>query len=221
MGKLKNRWRAAIITWWLMLWWHWLEASAQNQDSIPEDGKGKIELVSNKTNNELVIDISILDKISKEYQKFKDSKEWQQIINFYGQQEVIENNWTELKEIMQEKKIILENHNPLEYWDSIVKWKINKIIGEISEDIKKNPDKYWTFKTDWTFQIDEETLQDIIQKKTKKEFKDFIKTLPRKSTFFETYWSAFVYWAAIPLLISLIAVAVWLINWNLKRNLFG
>ena len=53
--------------------------------------------------------------------------------------------------MIEQKKVILDDYDPLEYWDSVVKWKIDKIISKISKDIKKNPDKYWTFKADWSW----------------------------------------------------------------------
>lgn len=51
------------------------------------------------------------------------------------------------------------------YWKEIVKEKISNII----ETIIANPDKYWSFDSDWFFQLNEEKTTPLIEEAFKEE----------------------------------------------------
>ena len=187
MGKLKNRWRAAIITWWLMLWWHWLEASAQNQDSIPEDGKGKIELVSNKTNGALAIDLSKKQNLDSLYNiswkienLLSDMGCWRWNMNMYYWQDQYFEKLSELKkEYITEIKNSWLCNDVLKCWES----EFDKRMEEINQEIMENPDNYWHFDSKWNFIINKENYEKLIKEK----FPEFYESVWKDA--FLNYWN--------------------------------
>lgn len=60
-----------------------------------------------------------------------------------------------------------------EIWAQVVKWKIEKVLSEIINMIKKNPDDYWYFLSNWNFVINNDKFKNLVLEKTKSEFKEY------------------------------------------------
>lgn len=168
MRNLKNVWRAVLISWIMASSWYWLDAVAQSNDTINRD----MEVVVMDTSSKLFDYAAISSEIDRKYNEMINSEQWKEMIQFYWSKSILEQS-------IRDKLDEMEDHNYARMWESVIRWKINKISEEIISDIKNNPDAYWYFTSDWDFVIDQEKFNTIVWEIIEKEFKDYIKTLPK------------------------------------------
>lgn len=165
MSKTNNLFKTLVVSWWLMLWWQWLNASVQTQ---------RAEMVDT-TKNELVTDFNLqqeqnldsLYNITKEIQKLL----WSDIYEYYWYEQSIE----KLEKLEQE------------YKEEVKKLKLNKTIfryserefdqkmENIKEKIISNPDNFGKFNSKWNFIINEWSYKKLLEEEFP-EFYNFYKS---------------------------------------------
>ena len=181
---MKNIIKKLIVSWWLILWWQWLDASTWTvwQSHMDElNGKEKKELVANLAEKVEAWDKEVYDEverlrmdsinaipfnsINQEFRvlvekRVHDMDNWK-LNKYYWHEEYLK----EAKKIQKEYK---EKVKELKLNETVFKCgekKFDKKMDEVEQEIMANPDKYGSFSSEWKFVVNVEEYKNLIHDK--------------------------------------------------------
>lgn len=162
MRKLKNRWKALIVGWWLMLWWQWVEASAHGDHLWMKwhRDKPKTELLSTLSEEKSKsLKDSLQNILDENY--VSERQTWvngDSIKMYYSQSEYFKKFDKLEKEFREEVKRLKLNKTVFQCW----KKEFDQKMDSIKHEVQKNPDKYGYFNSEWKFIINKEEYKSLI-----------------------------------------------------------